>query len=264
MKYAIIGGTGFYDPDILEKSKERTIDTPFGSVCLQSGQNLGREVCFIPRHHLQHAITPHQINYRANIWALKKLGVKYIIATNAVGSVNRLMKPGSFVIIDQFLDFTKSRPVTFFEGDGNPVVHVDVTEPYCSTMREIIIRKGRELQLHIFDYGCYACFEGPRYETAAEIKMLQIIGADVVGMTSVPEAVLAREAGMCYSAICLVTNMGAGIAEQTLAHSDVANLMAKHLQSLRTLTLQSLVQIDPNSSCSCQENKVALPGIEEY
>jgi len=136
IKIAIIGGTGVYDPRILENVREEQITTPYGVVQYKVGEFAGKAIAFIPRHGSKHSIPPHLINYRANTWAMKKIGVQNIIATTAVGSLNKEMKPGDFVIIDQFLDFTKSRVTTFYEGGERGVAHIDVTDPYCPTLRE--------------------------------------------------------------------------------------------------------------------------------
>src|SRR5690606_29757669 len=201
--------------------RSTVLDTPYGEVEVQIGRYKGVEVAFMPRHGKGHSIPPHRINYRANIWGLKMLGVEVILATAAVGSINPEMKPGNFVIVDQFLDFTKGRTSTFFDDGSQGVVHVDVTEPYCPAVREVLIETGRELGLRLHDRGTYVCVEGPRFETAAEIRAFRILGGDVVGMTSVPEAVLAREAGICYAAMAMVTNMGAGMEERPLSHEEV-------------------------------------------
>jgi len=253
MEIAIIGGTGVYDPDILENITQQHVDTPFGEVSLTSGQYLGQEIAFMARHGSKHSIPPHLINYRANIWALKKLGVKQIIATTAVGSLNRKMKPGDFVLIDQFLDFTKGRVATFYEGGKRGVVHVDVTEPYCPHLRSALFAAGQKLGLTVHNQGTYVCTEGPRFETPAEIKMFSILQGDLVGMTNVPEAVLAREAEICYATVSLVTNFAAGIAAQPLTHSEVLETMARSGQNIRKLIMAAIAVLPNGSSdCHCQ------------
>lgn len=263
MNYAIIGGTGVYDPGLLENTAHRVIGTPYGEVNVEVGTYQEREIVFLARHGSDHSVAPHRINYRANIWALKALGVKHIIATNAVGSVNRTMRPGDLVILDQFLDFTKARESTFFDGDRSDVTHIDVTDPYCNTLRKFLISQGEKLGLNVHARGCYACFEGPRYETAAEVQMTSILGGDVVGMTNVPEVVLAREAGICYGTICMVTNMGAGISENPLTHTEVVELMSKNIASVRDLALQTIAALPLDSRCLCNVNHVSLPGMQE-
>ncbi len=259
MEIAIIGGTGVYDPDILEAVQEQQVDTPFGEVSLTSGSYLGQEIAFMARHGSKHSIPPHLINYRANIWALKQLGVRQIIATTAVGSLNRKMKPGDFVLVDQFLDFTKGRSATFYEGGERGVVHVDVTEPYCPSLRAILFEEGRKLGITIHNQGTYVCTEGPRFETPAEIKMFSIMQGDLVGMTNFPEAVLAREAEMCYATVSLVTNFAAGISAQPLAHHEVLETMALSSQNIRKLIMAAIAVI-PASNCQCN----CQTALQEY
>lgn len=263
MRFAVIGGTGVYDPLLLDQARNIQLPTPYGEVSLTAGYYQQQEIGFIARHGSDHATAPHKINYRGIIWALKSLGVEYIIATNAVGSANPSMRPGDFVLIDQFIDFTKTRPFTFFDGESTPVVHVDVTNPYCHTLRETIANIGEGMNLQLHNGGCYACFEGPRYETAAEVKMAALLGGDVLGMTNVPEVVLAREAGICYASICVVTNMGAGITDSALSHSEVSAIMTDNMNSVRRLALDSLAAVAQLPSCSCSKCEVPLPGLQE-
>ncbi|MGQ4892839.1 MAG: S-methyl-5'-thioadenosine phosphorylase [Candidatus Njordarchaeia archaeon] len=233
MLVGIIGGSGFYKLKGIEGIKDEVVDTPFGEVSLKIGNVDGHEVAFIPRHSEEHSIPPHKINYRANIFALFKLGVKYVIATNAVGSLKRGFQPGSIVLPDQIIDLTKNRTYTFFDGsfsvkmrDGTVkggVVHTDVTEPYCNQLRGYIIEANKKLNLPLFDKGTYVCMEGPRFETPAEIKFLQIIGGDLVGMTGSPEVFLAKELDLCYASISVVTNYAAGMQEK-VTHEEVIEI----------------------------------------
>ncbi len=261
MKFGIIGGTGVYTPKLLQNEVQKAVTTPYGDVNYIKGSYEGKDIVFIARHSSNHKIPPHKINYLANIWALKYLGVGRVIATNAVGSVNPNIRVGDFVVLDQFLDFTKLRQYTFFDGVNTPVVHIDVTDPYCNTLREVLFTVGKELDLTIHRNGCYACFEGPRYETGAEVKMIRMLGGDVVGMTNVPEVVLAREAGICYGTVCIVTNMGAGISEELLTHDEVSALMLRNIDKVRHLALETTTQTPSRVSCSCSLNKVSLPGM---
>ncbi|NLM25227.1 MAG: S-methyl-5'-thioadenosine phosphorylase [Firmicutes bacterium] len=261
MDYAIIGGTGVYDPKLLDNVRTEQIHTPYGDVEVSIGTYRNWEIAFLARHGSGHSIAPHKINYRANIWALKYLDVKQIISTNAVGSVNPQMGLGDFVIIDQFLDFTKQREHTFFTGEQTPVVHIDVTNPYCPNLRQVLIQTGQDLGLKIHPTGCYVCFEGPRYETAAEIKMVSMLGGDLVGMTNVPEVTLAREAGICYATVCIVTNMAAGISESSLSHEEVVQLMDSQIDNVRHLALETFFNLK-DEACNCCTNQVSLPGLE--
>lgn len=248
---AIIGGTGVYDPNILANIRDVNISTRYGDTVVKVGEYQGREVAFMNRHGAGHSVPPHLVNYRANIAALKKLGVKSILATAAVGSLNPEMKPGHFVFVDQFLDFTKNREHTFFEGGEHGVVHVDVTDPYCSDLRNLLAECAAKQGLTFHQGGVYVTAEGPRFETPAEINMYRQLGGDVVGMTSVPEVVLAREAEMCYATICMVTNFAAGISTTPLTHQEVLDIMAQNASNLRSLAMGTLALISPDRQCRC-------------
>ena len=248
---AVIGGTGVYDPKMLSRIEMLEVDTPYGQVTCQSGEYAGKMVAFIPRHGSSHSIPPHLINYRANLWALKKIGVRKILATTAVGSLDRQYKPGDFLFPDQFLDFTKSREVTFYTGGERGVVHVDVTAPYCPELSRHISASAAKLNLSSHRGGCYVCTEGPRFETAAEVRAFRQIGGDVVGMTGVPEAVLAREAEMCYTTVSMVTNFAAGISKELLTHREVFETMQQNSENIRKLLAEAIEAIDPLSDCAC-------------
>jgi 5'-methylthioadenosine phosphorylase len=248
---AIIGGTGVYDPGLLQQVSAFSIDTPYGMVNCQTGLHRGKPVAFIPRHGRQHSIPPHLINYRANIWALKKLGVKQILATTAVGSLNRTMKPGDFVLPDQFIDFTKLRVSTFYEGGERGVVHVDMTSPYCDKLRHHVASIAIKMNLPVHNCGCYICTEGPRFETAAEIRAYGRLGGDVVGMTGVPEAVLAREAEMCYVTVSMVTNFAAGISPNPLTHREVLDTMKQNAANIGSL-LDRVIESAAVDDCDCR------------
>lgn len=250
---AIIGGTGVYDPSILKNVYEDKMMTPYGEVTYKAGEYASKKVAFIPRHGSNHSIPPHLINYRANIWAIKKMGVTDIIATTAVGSLNEQMKPGDFVLVDQFLDFTKNRISTFYEGGEKGVVHLDVTEPYCPNLRSLIEVAARELNFSSHNGGVYVCTDGPRFETPAEVKMFAQLGGDLVGMTNVPEVVLAHEAEMCYATISMVTNFAAGISPQVLTHTEVLEIMAENAEKIKKLIMRSIEKIDiQENSCKCR------------
>jgi len=247
----IIGGTGVYDPAILEGIRHEVVDTEYGQVKVIRGRHEGREVAFLPRHGGDHSVPPHLINYRANIDALKKLGVTRIIATAAVGSLNFDYKPGAIVIVDQFIDFTKSRIPTFFHGDERGVVHVDMTEPYCPEIRKALFEAAGKTGTDVFERGTYVCTEGPRFETPAEIKMFKVLGGDVVGMTTVPEAVLAREIGLCYGTVAVVTNYAAGISTGKLTHAEVVNYMQSNIARIRQTVMDAVALIPSSPGCEC-------------
>lgn len=251
MKVGIIGGTGFCQPGLLTDEKDEVIQTPYGDVNLKTGWYKEREVVFLARHGVGHTVPPHLVNYRANIWALKSCGVTKVIATAAVGSLNEDMQPGALVLVDQFIDFTKNRPQTFYEGGDGGVLHVDMTHPYCPDLRSEIFQTATRNQIRIHRFGTYACTEGPRYETPAEIRMLRKLGGDVVGMTSVPEVVLAREACLCYATIALVTNYAAGISPHHLSHREVLEAMEKAQDVLRRLIFAVVENVKEERGCSC-------------
>jgi len=250
---AIIGGSGFYQPGMLAETEILEVETPYGVVKPIVGYLGEMRVAFLPRHGEGHTVLPHQVNYRANLWGLKQLGVKQMIATTAVGSLDQKLEPGSLVIIDQFLDFTKQRPLTFFDQEEVHKAHVDVTEPYCIGLRQELRSCAEKLKIPYHFGGCYVCTEGPRYETAAEIKMYQILGGTVIGMTAVPEVVLARELGICYANLSIVTNWAAGIGSTLLKHQEVVEIMSAKQTILRELITQSLALISCTANtCHCR------------
>lgn len=249
-KIAIIGGTGIYNPETLKDFKREEITTPYGVALCSTGMLYGNRVTFITRHGVGHKTAPHKVNYRANIWALKSLGVEEIFATTAVGSLNPKMTAGHFVVCDQVLDFTKSRINTFFDNPERGVAHVDFTNPYCARLRAKVIHCLEKTDIPFHTTGTYVTTEGPRFETAAEIKMFRMLGGDVVGMTNMPESILAREAELCYTNVSIVTNMGAGISETPLAHSEVVEAMAKSIKKMEIL-IDSFIKNNDEDQVSC-------------
>ncbi|MDD1763153.1 MAG: S-methyl-5'-thioadenosine phosphorylase, partial [Methanobacteriaceae archaeon] len=242
----IIGGTGIYQ--IVERGEELScsvVETPFGSSPeISLFQLHHQEFIFMPRHAMGHANPPHMVNYRANIWALKKMGVDRIIATNAVGSLDESIKPGDFVVPHDFLDFTRMRNGTFYD---KKTVHIDVTEPYCPQLRDILILSGT-----VRGEGIYVCTEGPRFETAAEVEMFRRLGGTVVGMTGLPEAVLARELEMCYATVCTVSNFAASISPNKLTTDEVLEVVNEKREDLIGLLTDVLFEIPSKCQCPCQ------------
>lgn len=238
MKVGIIGGSGVYDAELFQTIADK-ITTPYGEVEFERGVFGGEEIFFLPRHGKGHSVPPHLINYRANIAAFKMLGVERILATSAVGSLRAELVPGTFVILNQFLDFTKRRALLF---DETQVKHLDFTEPYCRQINAILKEELQSLGIKNAE-GCYVCTEGPRYETPAEVKMFAQLGGDVVGMTNVPEVTLAKEAEICYSCICTVTNLGAGISEEPLEHEKVVEVMKANSKNLKKLLLKAIPRL---------------------
>lgn len=253
MRIGLIAGSGIEDLYDGECPRTLTVQTPYGPVEVFSFEMNGREVVLLPRHGKEHSAPPHRINYRANLRALADLDCACVIATNAVGALNLNMAPGDFVIVDQFLDFTKARPLTFFDGEDGVVRHVDMTEPYCPRLREELRRAGEEelgRSLHLS--GVYLCAEGPRFETPAEIRMFAQLGADVVGMTGVPEVVLAREAGLCYATVCVVSNWAAGIADAPITHEEVVAIMDERKSALLALLRRTIATLTDDPECACR------------
>lgn len=251
MRIAIIGGSGVDVTALLAGIAESRVDTPFGNAEVATGAFQGQEIGFLRRHGPGHSVPPHRINYRANIWALSELGVERILTTAAVGSLRDEMGPGHFVIVDQFLDFTKQRVSTFHEDGPEGVVHVDVTNPFCPELRELLVSHGTSLDVPVHDGGVYVCAEGPRYETAAEIRAFAVLGGDLVGMTVVPEVVLARELGLCYANIASVTNVAAGLMDEPLSHEEVLQAQAGSAERLEQLLTAVLGEIPEARTCPC-------------
>jgi len=248
--YAIIGGTGVYDPALLQDAERHTIETPYGTAELTLGTYAGQRVAFMPRHGYQHSVAPHKVNYRANIRALKQIGVHTVLATAAVGSLKQELAPGDLVLVDDFLDMTKARPKTFYEGAPEGVVHVDMSDPYCGRLRDKVYAVGLQHGIAMHQGGVYVTTEGPRFETAAEIRMYQQYG-DVVGMTSVPEVVLAKESEMCYATVAMVTNYCTGVANHPLTHQEVIDTMKDNVNKLRELFFRIIEQGTGERTCAC-------------
>ena len=214
---AIIGGSGLTQLANLNVIRREVVRTPYGepSGALTFGQLCEHPVVFLARHGYGHTIPPHRVNYQANLWALKEAGVEIIISVASVGGIRADMCPGTLVVPDQIIDYTWGRKSTFHEGLDEPVVHIDFTEPYDAAVRRRILAAGAAAGEKVFDGAVYAATQGPRLETAAEINRLARDGADVVGMTGMPEAALARELGIPYAAINVVANYAAGRADSS-------------------------------------------------
>ncbi|MCE2949222.1 MAG: S-methyl-5'-thioinosine phosphorylase [Betaproteobacteria bacterium] len=209
---AIIGGSGLTKLATIEDPHRRVVRTPYGepSGALTFGRLCGREVVFLPRHGHAHSIAPHEVNYRANIWALREEKATAIVSVASVGGIRADLAPGVLAVPHQIIDYTHGRRGTFFEGPDQPVTHVDFTEPYCPVLRAKLLAAATAAGEAVFDGGVYAVTQGPRLETAAEIDRLERDGAEMVGMTGMPEAVLARELGLSYAALSVVANFAAG------------------------------------------------------
>ncbi len=253
---AIIGGTGIYDPKVFKEERRISIDTPYGVVKdVFIGRFKDKKLIFLPRHGVEHSVPPHMVNYKANIYALKKLNVERIIATNSVGGINHMLKPKDVVIPHDFIDFS-GRHSTFYDKE---VVHIDVTQPYCPEIREALIKASREVLGRVFEKGVYACTNGPRFETPSEIKMMKMLGCDIVGMTSYPEVVLARELEICYASICTVTNYAAGMSKRKLTATEVVDIVKENEENLKKIIIRALEYIPEERKCPC---KNALEGAK--
>ncbi len=209
---AIIGGSGLSRLVTLQVTERRAARTPYGepSGALMFGNIDGKPMVFLARHGYGHTIAPHDVNYRANIWALRDAGATRIVSVASVGGIREEFGPGELVVPDQLIDYTWGRASTFFEGPDQPVTHVDFTQPYADAVRQSILQAGADCGERLSNGGVYAATQGPRLETAAEINRLERDGADIVGMTAMPEAILARELGLAYGAIAVVVNYAAG------------------------------------------------------
>ncbi|WP_026604379.1 S-methyl-5'-thioinosine phosphorylase [Methylomonas sp. 11b] len=223
MTLAIIGGTGLTQIEALTITGEERLSTPFGepSAAYVLGELDGQKLVFLARHGNPHRIPPHKINYRANIWGLKQLGVSEIIGVAAVGGIGAKMAPAVIAIPDQLIDYSYGREHTFFADDLEHVTHIDFTEPYTPSLRARIMQAAHQANISITSSGTYGCTQGPRLETVAEIKRMANDGCDLVGMTGMPEASLARELGLAYANISVVANWAAGVVEGEITMAEI-------------------------------------------
>jgi 5'-deoxy-5'-methylthioadenosine phosphorylase len=235
---AIIGGSGLTRLKNLEITRREVVRTPYGepSAPMVFGRLSGSEVLFLPRHGAGHTIPPHEVNYRANLWALKNAGIDKVIAVNAVGGVTpNYQAPGTLAVPDQIIDYTWGRAHTFFGGDAEQVTHVDFTHPYCESMRLLLLEAAKAARLPVQARGCYGATQGPRFESAAEIVRLERDGCDIVGMTGMPEAGLAREIELCYASVAVVVNPAAGKAKENISLKEIEKQLEAGMAKVRTL-----------------------------
>ena len=245
----IIGGSGLYS--LLDGLDEVTVETPFGppSDPLMIGAIEGRKVVFLPRHGRDHRFPPHKVNYRANLWALRAAGVRQVLAPCAVGGLRVELGPGTLVIPDQFVDRTSGRAQTFFDGGA---VHVSMADPYCPTGRTAALAAAAGNEWSPVDGGTMVVIEGPRFSTRAESRWFSANGWSIVGMTGHPEAVLARELGLCYTSIALVTDLDAGVEQGAgVTHLEVLEEFGRNVGRLRSLLLDLVPQMPTERECSC-------------
>ena len=236
---AIIGGSGLTQLSNLDVTRRLAVRTPYGepSGALTFGRIAGEDVVFLARHGYGHTIPPHEVNYRANIWALKEQKLEGVVSVASVGGIRGDMKPGVIAVPHQIIDYTWGRKSTFFEGGEQAVIHVDFTEPYSAKLRRRIVDAARACEEPVVEEATYAASQGPRLETAAEIDRLERDGADVVGMTGMPEAVLAREAGLDYATIAVVANYAAGRADSLhgIRMEDIEQVLQQSLARVRRI-----------------------------
>ena len=250
----IIGGTGIYDPGLFSEKREIKVHTPFGetSDSITIGEYSGSRVAFIPRHGKGHRIPPHRINNRANVWALKHLGVKRIIAPSAVGSLQEAYKPGHIAIPDQFIDFTKKREYTFY--DGGQVCHISMADPFCPELRHIATNTLNKAKFQSHNKATYVCIEGPRFSTRAESKFFRdVIKAEIIGMTLVPEVVLAREAEICYLSIATITDYDVW-TDHPVTSAEIIETLANNVEKTKKMIADLLPAIpEERTKCFCRK-----------
>lgn len=239
---------------LLQDRREVPVSTPWGTATVLTGRIGGREAAVLLRYGPKLTIPSHKINYRANIWALHELGVQRIISQNAIGSVNPVLRPGDVVISHDFLDRTKSRPLSLFD-DAECWVRVDMTEPFCPQMRQTLLASANSMPNRVFDRGVFACVEGPRFETPAEIRSLQRDGADIIGTPLVPEVTLAREAEMCFASIAPVINYAAGMAPAVI-HVGPGSMNNEYYTGglhdrIELALTQAVADMPTQRSCKC-------------
>ena len=224
---ALVGGTGL--TELQEPCETLDIETPYGptSAPVRVVAKGPLRLLFLPRHGNPHRFPPHRVNYRANLWALQSLGVTDIVAINAVGGISAAMQPGRLVIPHQLIDYTWGREHTFDDGRGGPLMHIDFTEPYDRELRNALLAAANEAGIACQEAAVYGVTQGPRLETAAEIRRMAADGCDVVGMTGMPEAALARELGVAYASVCMVVNPAAGLGEQPISLEMMRDILQR-------------------------------------
>ena len=248
----VFGGSGFYS--FLDDVEEVEVDTPFGapSAPLMVGEIEGRRVAFLARHGLKHHLPPHRVPYRANVWAMKELGVRRIVGPCAAGSLQAAVKPGHFVICDQLVERTWGRRDTFY--DGPETTHIGFADPYCPTMREAAIKEGRDLGIDLHERGTVVVVQGPRFSTKAESDSFRQQGWEVINMTQYPESVLAREQELCYLNVSLITDYDVGVEGEEVepvSHELVIQVFNENISKLRDLLFKVIPTLPEERTCPC-------------
>jgi len=243
---AIIGGTGLARLAGLQDTRREVVRTPYGdpSCAVTFGRLGGTPIVFLARHGYGHTIAPHEINYRANLWALQEVGVERVIAVATVGGIRGDCAPGALVVPDQIIDYTSGRHGTYFEGAEQPVTHIDFTEPYDAEMRQRLVAAAQRVQRPVIDGATYGCTQGPRLETAAEIGRLERDGCCIVGMTGMPEAALARELQLRYAALCVVANhaAGKGSSRSSISLEGIQRVLDQAMESVRMVLEEAVAR----------------------
>jgi 5'-methylthioadenosine phosphorylase len=250
IKVAIIGGSGLDDPELITHMEEKQVETPYGqpSSPLITGTIGGVETVILARHGRGHSIYPTGVNYRANIHALKEIGCTHILATTAVGSLREEIRPGDLVFLDQFIDFTKHRVLTFHD---DVVVHTPMADPFCGKLAGLLAESARQLQLRFHAKGTVVTIEGARFSTRAESQMFRLLGADVINMSTVPEVILAREKGICYQSIAMSTDYDCWKEdEESVTWEMIMATMKKNANNVKELLVRTLPKIG-HDSCDC-------------
>jgi 5'-methylthioadenosine phosphorylase len=250
----VIGGSGLYEMEGLRNVRTVSVKTPFGdpSDAMVVGELDGRTLAFLPRHGKGHRILPSQINYRANIYAMKKIGVKWILSLSAVGSMKEAIRPGDIVVVDQFYDHTKIRPNTFF-GDGL-AGHIPFADPVCPNLSGISFAAARKVVRRTHRGGTYLCMEGPAFSTRAESRIHRKWGVDVIGMTNMPEAKLAREAELCYATLALATDYDCWHeTEEDVSVESILAILRKNVENSRRILREIASRLPGRGSCTCGE-----------
>lgn len=250
-KIAIIGGSGLEDPKFFQKIEEVDIETPFGkpSSAITIADFNGVKAAFLSRHGKNHEFPPHKVPQRANIWALKEMGIERIVAVSAVGSLKQDYKPGDIVVSDQFIDFTKKRDYTFFDEEA---CHVSLADPFCPELRNLFINEARSLGIPHHETGTYWCIEGPRFSTRAESKFFRNF-ADIIGMTLSPEVVLAKESEICYVNLAMATDYDVW-AEHPVNTGEVVKMMQENTEKIKDLLIGAVPKIAASRACLCKES----------
>jgi len=255
MKVGIIGGSGLDDPQLLRDFDHVDIDTPYGKPAstLTCGKLNGTEVCVLARHGRDHSLMPTRVPFKANIWALKKAGCTHVLATTACGSLREDIQPGHIVFADQFIDYTRHRPLTFHD---EKVIHTSMAEPFCEALRRLLVDSAKRCGIYYHPSGTIITIEGPRFSTRAESHMFRAWGADIINMSTVPEVVLAREAGICYQSIAMSTDYDCWKEdEEPVTWDMIVQRMEQNAENVKRLLIDVIPRIT-DAACPCRENSI--------